>query len=104
MRMRRVISLSEKLPVSLAVAGLNITLESLIRELRTMAEGDVSDARIEEIFDARHWLQGLRRFGNLEKAELHWMSRAAPGNEGGYSPGRICRTMIGLLFGREDAR
>lgn len=68
--------------VSLAVAGQDITLESLIRELSAMAEGDVSDARLEEIFDARRWLQGLRRYGSREKAERHWMTTAAAGNEG----------------------
>jgi len=60
--------------VSMAVAGLDITAEFLINELGVMAEGDVSDARLEEIFDARRWLQGFRKYSSREQAEMHWMT------------------------------
>ncbi|WP_156138078.1 hypothetical protein [Pantoea rodasii] len=39
--------------VSLAIAGQDITAESLIKEFAAIAEADVSDEKLAEIFDAR---------------------------------------------------
>ena len=52
--------------VSLAVAGQDISVELLIKELSAMAEGDVSDAKFKEIFEARCWLQGFRQYSSRE--------------------------------------
>jgi hypothetical protein len=49
-------------------------VEFLIKELDGMAEGDVSDGRLEEIFDARRWLQGFRKYSSREQAEFDWMT------------------------------
>lgn len=67
--------------VSLAVAGQDISVESLIKELSVMAEGDVSDAKLAEIFDARRWLQGFRKYSSREQAELHWITMTGQEND-----------------------
>lgn len=67
--------------VSLAIAGQDITVESLIKELAAMAEADVSDEKLAEIFDARRWLQGFRQYGSREQAELHWMTMTGQEND-----------------------
>lgn len=35
-----------------------------------MADDDVSDAKFEEIFDARRWLKGFRQYSSREEAVL----------------------------------
>ncbi|OWS77087.1 hypothetical protein CBW22_02865 [Pantoea sp. VS1] len=68
--------------VSLASAGQDSTAGSLRKELAVMAEADVSDEKLAEIFDARRWLQGFRQYGSREQAELHWMTMTGQENDG----------------------
>ncbi|PXV76820.1 hypothetical protein [Pantoea sp. PNA 03-3] len=59
--------------ISLSLRGHDITTESLLQELAVMADGEVSDSKLAEIFDAKRWLQGYSRYGSREQAELHCM-------------------------------
>ncbi len=47
-----------------------------------MAEADVSDEKLAEIFDARRWLQGFRHYVSRQSAELHWMTMTGQENDG----------------------
>ncbi|WP_082672366.1 hypothetical protein [Type-D symbiont of Plautia stali] len=65
-----------------AIVGLDITAESLIKEFAAIAEADVSDEKLAEIFDARRSLQGFRQYGSRQSAELHWMTMTGLENDG----------------------
>ena len=68
--------------ISLAMSGQEISVQSLIRELSLMAETEQSDRKLEEIFDARRWLQSFSRFQSREQAEQHWMTLTGPDDDG----------------------
>lgn len=71
--------------VSLALAGQEISIDTLIKELSVMAESELSDTKLEEIFDARRWLQSFNRFSTREKAELHWMTVTGQEDDGKHN-------------------
>lgn len=60
--------------INLAVSQKEININSLIIELGTMAEGDVSDSRLAQIADARRWLKAYAETSPRNREELRWLS------------------------------
>jgi len=61
---------------NLAVSQQEISVESLIAELGVMAENGISEDKLSQIADARHWLKGFVNTAPRHRAELRWLATA----------------------------
>jgi len=59
---------------NLATSQKEINIDSLITELGTMAEYDVSDYRLAQIAEARRWLKSFVNTSPRNREELRWLA------------------------------
>lgn len=71
--------------LSLALSDKDISVNTLLAQLRLLAENETSDLRLMQISDASNWLRSFRRPGQRTRAAHPWLAGNNDGIEGKHS-------------------
>ncbi|KKW51076.1 hypothetical protein RAC90_17630 [Pantoea sp. CS_6] len=64
--------------LNLIAINQDVSVESLVDELRVMKESEVDEKRLLQLADATKWLMGFRKIGARSSAGTGWSARKHP--------------------------
>ncbi|SFN06983.1 hypothetical protein SAMN05216516_102198 [Izhakiella capsodis] len=71
--------------LSLALSDKDISVDTLLAQLRLFAENEISDLRLIQISDATHWLRCFRQPGQRNPPALYWLAGNDDDGEGKHA-------------------
>lgn len=73
--------------LNLIAINQEVSVESLVDELKVMTKSEVDEVRLSQLYDATRWLMGFRKIGSRLVAGTGWSARksgvSAPSGSGG---------------------